>query len=150
MGNLGKRIGLAYLRALLRWQTLVPVYLVLLFGCYGLTGLFSLPRHPGAGLPIYLIFCAVFLGALHELIFTGRSLARWRCAARLLLFTACLFPLWAGLIPLLGIPLTAGLAGFAALLLVEGVALALYERFSRVRGRRYDQRLREYQARHRP
>lgn len=150
MGNLGKQIALAYLRALLRWQTLVPVYLVLLFGYYGLTGLLSFPRYPGAGLPIYLIFCTVFLGALHELIFTGRSLARWRCAARLLLFTACLFPLWAGLMPFVGIPLTAGLAGFAALLLAEGAVLALYERFSRVQGRRYDRRLREYQARPRP
>lgn len=150
MGNPGKRIALAYLRALLRWQTLVPVYLVLLFGCYGLTGLFSLPRHPGMGLQIYLIFCAVFLGALYELIFTGRGLARWRCAARLLLFTACLLPLWAGLIPLLGIPLTAGLAGFAALLLTEGAVLALYEQFSRMQGRRYDRQLREYQSRPRP
>ena len=147
MGNLGKQIALVYLRALLRWQVLAPVYLVLLFGYYGLTSLFSLPRHPGVGLPIYLIFCAAFVGALYELIFAGRGLARWRCAARLLLFTACLLPLWAGLIPFLGIPLTAGFAGFAALLLAEGAVLALYEWFSRVRGSRYDRRLREYQAR---
>lgn len=82
--------------------------------------------------------------SLEETVVTVACPALDDATARLLLFTACLLPLWAGLIPFLGIPLT---AGFAALLLAEGAGLALYERFSRVRGRRYDRRLREYQAR---
>lgn len=85
--------------------------------------------------------------SLEETVVTVACPALDDATARLLLFTACLLPLWAGLIPFLGIPLTAGFAGFAALLLAEGAGLALYERFSRVRGRRYDRRLREYQAR---
>lgn len=147
MGNWSRRISLTYLRALLRWQVFAPVYLVLLFGYYGLTGLFSLPRRTGLGLQCYLLFCAVFLCVLHRLIFAGRSLARWRCAARLVLFTGCLFPLWMGLMPFLGLSLRAGLVSFAALLLAVGVGTAIYEGFSRIRGRRYDRQLRDYQAR---
>ena len=139
MGNWSRRISLTYLRALLRWQVFAPVYLVLLFGYYGLTGLFSLPRRTGLGLQCYLLFCAVFLCALHRLIFAGRSLARWRCAARLVLFTGCLFPFWMGLMPFLGLSLRAGLVSFAALLLAVGAVTAIYEGFSRIRGAEHRQ-----------
>lgn len=147
-----KRISLAYLHMLFRWKVIAPVYLVLLFGYYGLTGLFSLPRYTGLGLQFYLLFCAVFLCALHQLIFAGRALARWRCGPRLMLFTLCLLPLWAGFVPFLGLCARTSLflcgAVFAAVLLAEGLAVAVYEGFSRVQGRRYDRRLREYQLRH--
>lgn len=144
-----KRLSLAYLRTLFRWQTIAPVYCALLLCYYGLTALFSLPRSGGLGLYFYLIACAALLCAVRQLIFTGRALARWRCGARLLLFTVCLFPLWLGLAPFLGFGGKTALffaAGFAALLTAEGLAVAAYEGFSRMLGRRYDRRLREYQT----